>query len=118
MTEPLADVVRRRREELALGQAELAEKLGVSQQTVSRWEGGQALPRPRRVDELAEILRLDGVRLHRAAGYLPDAEPAPVPQDEVGRLMVVLSELTELQLLDVIDATWSELKARRSAAGS
>ena len=53
------DFVKLRREELDLDQAELARQLGVNQQTVSKWEQAKAVPRPKRIHRLAEVLRVD-----------------------------------------------------------
>ena len=60
-------------------QEELSERLDVSRQSVSKWEGGQAVPT---VDKLLELSRLFGV----STDYLlkdeletqePEAPPAP-----------------------------------------
>ena len=70
----LGETLKIRREELGLGQEQVAEQVGVSQQTVSRWEHGTALPRPARVVSLARLLDVDSGHLHRLAGYLPEDE--------------------------------------------
>jgi transcriptional regulator with XRE-family HTH domain len=51
------------------GQVELAAALGVSQQTVSRWEQGKSRPRAAQIPALATALNTDAVRLLSAAGY-------------------------------------------------
>lgn len=51
------------------GQVELAAALGVSQQTVSRWEQGKSRPRTAQVPALAAALNINAVRLLSAAGY-------------------------------------------------
>jgi len=56
------------RTRVALSQGALAGLLGVSQQTVSRWEQGVSRPRPRLIVKLAEILNLDTAELTAAAG--------------------------------------------------
>ncbi|MCA1697119.1 MAG: helix-turn-helix domain-containing protein, partial [Actinobacteria bacterium] len=65
------DFVKLRREELSLDQGGLALRLGVHQQTVSKWEQAKAVPPPKRIRELAEVLRVDVSDLMRYAGYLP-----------------------------------------------
>jgi transcriptional regulator with XRE-family HTH domain len=107
----LGETVKIRREELGLGQLELAERLGVSQQTVSRWEKGLALPRPGRVQELARELELDARRLQRFAGYLSSAESseASEPWHAVYERM---HELTHTELMLLIDRAWEELRTR------
>lgn len=106
----LGETVRLRREELGFDQAELAGKLGVSQQTVSRWERGLALPRPVRLREVAQALDLDAARLQRFAGYLPEKEPSAVAVHER------LSGLTDAELLLLVDRALAELR-RRGAPG-
>lgn len=107
----LAETLKVRREELRLGQAELAARLGVSQQTVSRWEQGLALPRPARVTDLARQLDLPVDRVHRLAGYLPEAERSDVdvPWHAVYERM---SELTSPELALLLDRAWEELRSR------
>jgi transcriptional regulator with XRE-family HTH domain len=56
------------RTRLALSQGALAGLLGVSQQTVSRWEQGDARPRARQIPKLADVLNLDAAELATAAG--------------------------------------------------
>lgn len=51
------------------GQVELAAALGVSQQTVSRWEQGKSRPRAPQIPALAAALNTDAARLLSAAGY-------------------------------------------------
>jgi transcriptional regulator with XRE-family HTH domain len=107
----LGDAVRLRRDELGMGQEQLAASLGVRQQTVSRWEHGLAVPRPGRVVELAELLGLEPGRLHRLAGYLPAAERSPVVAawHEVHARM---AELSRAELLLLIERAWEELRSR------
>lgn len=44
---------------LALSQGELANKLGIKQQVLSRWETNQVKPSMRSIKKLAEILEVD-----------------------------------------------------------
>lgn len=108
----LGETVKIRREELGFDQGELAAKLGVSQQTVSRWEKGLALPRPVRVRQLAEALGVDAARLQRFAGYLPQEERSAVAQDWHA-VYERMPELTESELLLLIDRAWEELRCRK-----
>jgi transcriptional regulator with XRE-family HTH domain len=103
----LGGAVRRRREELGLGQEQLAAALGVRQQTVSRWEHGLAVPRPGRVVELARVLALEPAALHRLAGYLPSEHPSA--WDDV---LARLPELARAELLLLVERTWEELRSR------
>jgi N-acetylglucosamine kinase-like BadF-type ATPase len=54
----LAANIRRRRRELHLTQAQLAESLGYSEKAVSKWEGGKGLPPTAILPKLAQVLEL------------------------------------------------------------
>ena len=64
--------LRKRREELGLGRAELAERVGVDPETISRWENGEVVPPPKRLAMVAQVLGLDLDRVLAYGGYLPD----------------------------------------------
>ena len=51
----LADKIIKERKRLGLSQEELAEKMNVSRQAVSKWEGGQSIP------EIEKILQLSSL---------------------------------------------------------
>ena len=51
----LADKIIEERKRIGLSQEELAEKLNVSRQSVSKWEGAQSIPDINRIIMLAEI---------------------------------------------------------------
>lgn len=51
----LADKIMEERKKLGLSQEELAEKLSVSRQSVSKWEGAQSVPDINRILQMAEI---------------------------------------------------------------
>ena len=57
------------RKNAGLSQEELAEKLGVSRQAVSKWECGESLPD---TDNLITISKLYGVSLDALVGNVPD----------------------------------------------
>ena len=52
---PLAQSIAADRQRIGLTQGQLAERLGVSQQSVSNWEDGKALPRAKRLHELGAL---------------------------------------------------------------
>ncbi len=107
------DFVKLRREELRMDQVGLAQLLGVNQQTVSKWEQAMAVPRPRRIRHLAEVLRVDVADLMRHAGYLPEGEPPDVQAEEPFHLLMgQVSGLTNDQLIVLIDQAWEEYRRR------
>ncbi|MFN2506598.1 MAG: helix-turn-helix domain-containing protein [Acidimicrobiales bacterium] len=107
------DFVKLRREELNLDQAELARALGINQQTVSKWEQAKTVPRPQRIRDVAEVLRVDVSDLMKYAGYLPDGEPEEVQAEEpIHQLLGVVSHLTNDQLIVLIDQAWEEYRFR------
>ena len=57
---PLAEKIQQLRKQIGLSQEELAEKLNVSRQAVSKWESGACVPE---VEKLIELSRLFGVSL-------------------------------------------------------
>lgn len=75
----------RRRKALGLSQEELAAKIGVSRQAVSKWETGDAVPDLNRLLALADALdtSLDALCGREAAeppAAVPSPEPAPAPK--------------------------------------
>lgn len=51
----LSESIANDRQRIGLSQAELASRLGVSQQAVSKWEEGQAAPRGKRLVQLTAV---------------------------------------------------------------
>lgn len=104
--------LRTRREELGLGQGALAQRVGVTQQTISRWDSGEIVPPPKRLGRLAEALDLDVRRMLSYAGYL-GAEPAG--NDDWDGLTVFyerMPQLTSEELLLVVQRAAEELHSR------
>lgn len=56
----IADLVRETRQHLGLTQEEFALKLGVSYQSVNRWENGRTKPLPIAINLIKQILRSTG----------------------------------------------------------
>jgi transcriptional regulator with XRE-family HTH domain len=57
-------------------QTELASRLGITQQTVSRWERGLSRPRDKDIPRIASVLAADQSALFEAAGYARGATAA------------------------------------------
>ncbi len=53
---PLGKIIREKREELHMTQEDLADRMGVSRQAVSKWESGLSIPAQGNLQELCDIL--------------------------------------------------------------
>lgn len=51
--------LRKYREESGHSQIDLAEKMAVTQQSISSWETGRTIPKPYQMKKLSEILEVD-----------------------------------------------------------
>jgi transcriptional regulator with XRE-family HTH domain/DNA-binding transcriptional ArsR family regulator len=69
----LATLLIEGRARLGLDQIELGRRVGVGQQTVSRWERGLSRPRREVAVAVANVLGLRGEEVLNAAGYIPAA---------------------------------------------
>lgn len=83
------EMLMKRRRELGLTQDELAEKLNISRQSISRWENGECMPESDKLIKLSEIL---GVSLDELTGREVKVEPivleAPViPKPKKDRII-------------------------------
>ena len=56
---PLHILMRRRRQELSLTQADLAEELSVTAECISQWEAGRRRMELSRLPHIGEVLKLD-----------------------------------------------------------
>ena len=81
----LGERIAEKRKEQGMTQAELAEKMLVTRQTVSRWEAGMALPDIERVAELAGILGVSCDYLLKDDEQMPSDAPSKPPA--VSRLL-------------------------------
>lgn len=109
-------VLHRRRQNMS--QTSLARRLGVHQQTVSRWEAAGVVPPPSRVIALEDVFELDRGVLLRLAGYVTDTTSAD-PQITLPRLLSTLNGLDDEELVVLIDSAWQihrERVRRLSAA--
>lgn len=87
----LSETIYRLRTERGLSQGDLAAKLDVSRQSISKWETGSSVPE---LDKLVAMSRLFGVTLDElvldeapAGGTKSDAAPEPEAQPARGRSM-------------------------------
>ena len=85
-----AEIIVKYRKALGLTQEGLAQRLGVTNQTVSKWESGQSCPDIALLPQLADLF---GITIDELFGReAPKAEPAPAqlswPDDGVLRVML------------------------------
>lgn len=103
------------REAAKISQAELAEALDVTQQTVSGWENGDSLPRTSRVVKIADALGVDPTNVARS---LIDDGPGPAVSDAstAERLASMESRLdaVERELRTLRDGLLSQVPATES----
>ena len=71
----ISDIIRQAREELGLTQEDLAERLEVSRQAVSKWELGASVPSPENLALLEEVL---------GVSFPAPEETAALPEQEFG----------------------------------
>ena len=87
-------------------QAELAQLLGVKQQTVSRWEAGSSRPRASEISKLAALLQVNADTLSHAAGYA--SEVAGISIDRPLPLAALTSDSFEFFSLDLLATLYRE----------
>ena len=85
--------LRAARERRGLTQADVAARLGVKRETISHWEGGKHLPRPRQSAHLDEVLESDGA----LRALIDQAREAPAPAAVTTSQETVLSVLRRVQ---------------------
>ena len=83
----IAKIIRDGREKLNLNQSQLAELVGVSPQAVQQWESGATQPRGKRLNKIAEVLKLPPALMHFGTFPLKtemEANPDAIPGAGVG----------------------------------
>jgi transcriptional regulator with XRE-family HTH domain len=75
----IAKIIREGREKLNLNQSQLADLVGVSPQAVQQWEAGATQPRGKRLNKIAQILKLSPTVTHFGA---PSDAPGGKPHGE------------------------------------
>ncbi|MEI3479077.1 MAG: helix-turn-helix transcriptional regulator [Bilophila sp.] len=76
----IGNKIQSRRKAMGLSQEELAQRTGVSRQSVTKWETGQSAPDLDRLVQLADLLGVSLDYLLRADMESLDAEPLPGPE--------------------------------------
>lgn len=86
--------IAQKRKELALSQEALGDQLGVSRQSIYKWESDTALPE---IDKLIALSRLYGV----SVGWLLGVEDLPEPPGEAAGTETALTE-QQLRMVEEI----------------
>ncbi len=110
MKKPLAETIAETRKRKGMTQAELAEKLGVTDKAVSKWERGLSCPDIGSLPRLAEVLDLSVEELMQIKK--PDGKPEVEKKDIPGLILtgvglamgIAVGVLTVLDQLDLKSA--------------
>lgn len=93
-----SEILTKRRKLLGITQDELAEKLDVSRQSISKWENGECMPEAEKLIKLADILdiSLDELTGRKnsespAQGAPQIAQSAPAPEKKSGRIRRIIT---------------------------
>lgn len=87
-----------RRKELGLTQAQLAERIHVTDKAVSRWERGVGLPDINLLEPLAEALEVSVLELIRAERVQENLLPVTDAENLVSETIALASEQTDIKL--------------------
>ncbi|MCM1150408.1 MAG: helix-turn-helix domain-containing protein [Butyricicoccus sp.] len=86
---------------LKLSQGDVAEKLGVSRQSVSKWETGQSVPELDKIVKLADLFGVSVDELVRD-GDAPRAAPPPREEAPEARIVYVERRLAPTQVIGAV----------------
>lgn len=86
---------RSRREELGLSQRESAKRLGVSVNTIARWERGAAVPTSARAGSLRDLLGISRARVEDLVRGTPPPSGAEANEARIAELEDRIAELEE-----------------------
>lgn len=90
----IKDSIKSLRLHSSLSQKQLADKLGISQQTVAKWENGRASPKPAMIKMLAEYFDV-------SADYLLGIKPKIDDHDVIAALFGKPEDVTDDMYSDV-----------------
>ncbi len=96
----LADLIKSKRAELGLSQADLARRLGVTQVTVLYWEKQRTMPDMSNVNKIANVL---GMTSEELWAYL-DGNDNPKEQLNVTRILNALDSMSAGDVALIISA--------------
>ena len=79
----------------SLSQGQLADRMGVSRQAVSKWENDLSCPDPLRLIQLADALGTDVEYLASGVPHSPPAQPEPIVIRQVEEKPVYIEKVVE-----------------------
>lgn len=102
----LSEKIRKYRKQAGLSQEELADRLEVSRQAVSKWEMGQSAPDPERIVRMSELFGVSTDALLKEA-YAPAAAAAPQPAPQslrhAGKVYIIDINNRKLSAFDTFE---------------
>lgn len=93
-TNAFGTLIKQARQNAELTQVEFASAIGLTQQTVSRWESGHVLPRNRDLPSIAQVLKIPLEMLERA-----NTESDVAGRNGSSRLSSMEQELAQTKML-------------------
>lgn len=98
----ISEIIKQAREELGMTQEDLAERLEVSRQAVSKWELGASVPSPENLKLLEELLGVEFPAPEEAEEAVPEAPPKPPFWNWKRVVLLVLGVLIVSALLSIV----------------
>ncbi len=103
----LSEKIRKYRKQAGLSQEELADRLEVSRQAVSKWEMGQSAPDPEKIVLMSELFGIstDDLLKEQPVRSEPSPAPQPVPQllRHAGKVYIVDINGRKLSAFDAFE---------------
>lgn len=101
----MKDIIKSRRTELKLTLKEVADYVGVSEATLSRWESGN-ITNPRR-DKIASLAKILNISPSVIVGEAPENEKEPAPESGLSKarqaLLDAVDGMSEDEIYHMID---------------
>jgi transcriptional regulator with XRE-family HTH domain len=87
MSGDLGKIMQAAREKAGWTQDELGKSVGVSQQTIAKWEAGKSYPRPKALQKLIEVLGVTGEMLGQSREFTKESRFDDAPSVVVRKLL-------------------------------
>jgi transcriptional regulator with XRE-family HTH domain len=100
MSDKLGGIIQTFRERAGFTQDELGDRIGVSQQTIAKWEGGKSKPRPKALANLLHALNINGNKLREMEASSTIDTSKYLGNDRLAELMLTDPEITTWEAED------------------